>query len=193
EPEAAVRGLPRRRGRDDHALRARPRGTRVRRGGPGDAVYGVPGPVRRLLRLPRGRLLQLLRPLATPHRAPARPGGGVMELEVSVESEPQKSVEATFEEIFQRAMRKQPQMQHIVVSSEQGLVIAYKARIKGAEAQLAALSPVLGDAGEALFNALSLTPRGEIMLVASGGTACVGPPWPARAQRRGAAPGRAEA
>jgi len=94
-----------------------------------------------------------------------------MELEVSVEDVPQKSVEATVEEICQRAMRKQPQIQHIVVAPEQGLVIAYKARIKGAESQLAALSPVLGDAGEALFNALSLTPLGEIMLVGSEGTA----------------------
>jgi predicted regulator of Ras-like GTPase activity (Roadblock/LC7/MglB family) len=82
-----------------------------------------------------------------------------------------ESVEATFEGIFADAMRKQPQIQHIVVSSEQGLVIAYKARTKGAEQQLAALSPVLGDAGEALFNALSLTPLGEIMLIGSEGTA----------------------
>jgi len=82
-----------------------------------------------------------------------------------------KSVEATFEEIFAIAMGKQPQIQHIVVASEQGLVIAYKARTKGAEQQLAALSPVLGDAGEALFNALSLTPLGEIMLIGSEGTA----------------------
>jgi len=82
-----------------------------------------------------------------------------------------KSVEATFEEIFATAMLKQPQIQHIVVASEQGLVIAYKARMKGAEQQLAALSPVLGDAGEALFNALSLTPLGEIMLIGSEGTA----------------------
>jgi len=88
-----------------------------------------------------------------------------------VERTASKSIEATFEEIFALAMEKQPQIQHIVVSSEQGLVIAYKARIKGAESQLAALSPVLGDAGEALFNALSLTPLGEIMLVGSEGTA----------------------
>ncbi len=68
-------------------------------------------------------------------------------------------------------MRKQPQIQHIVVASEQGLVIAFKARTKGAEQQLAALSPVLGDAGEAVFNALSLTPLGEVMLIGSEGTA----------------------
>ena len=50
-------------------------------------------------------------------------------------------------------------------------MIAYKARTKGAEQQLAAVSPVLGDAGEAVFNALSLTPLGEIVLIGSEGTA----------------------
>src|SRR3989441_9946309 len=94
-----------------------------------------------------------------------------MELEVDAEGVESKSIEATFEEIFAAAMRKQPQIQHIVVSSEQGLVIAYKAKTKGAEEQLAALSPVLGDAGEAVFNALSLTPLGEVMLIGSEGTA----------------------
>jgi len=92
-------------------------------------------------------------------------------MEVHIDHAEPKSVEATFDEIFQAAMRKQPQIQHIVVSSEQGLVIAYKAKTKGAEEQLAALSPVLGDAGEAVFNALSLTPLGEVMLIGSEGTA----------------------
>jgi len=92
-------------------------------------------------------------------------------MEVQVDHAEPKSVESTFEEIFQRAMRKQPQIQQIVVSSEQGLVIAFKARSKGAEQQLAALSPVLGDAGESIFNALSLTPLGEIVLIGSEGTA----------------------
>jgi len=92
-------------------------------------------------------------------------------MEVEVDRGEPKSVETTFEEIFQRAMRKQPQIHHIVVASEQGLVIAFKTRTKGAEQQLAALSPVLGDAGEAVFNALSLTPLGEIVLIGSEGTA----------------------
>ena len=94
-----------------------------------------------------------------------------MELKVELESAEPKSVEATFDEIFQHAMRSQPQIQHIVVTSEQGLVIAFKARLKGAEQRIAALSPVLGDAGEAVFNALSLTPLGEIMLIGAEGTA----------------------
>src|SRR2546428_8901684 len=94
-----------------------------------------------------------------------------MELEVDAEGVESKSIEATFEEIFQRAMRKQPQIQQIVVACEQGLVIAFKARTKGAERQLAALSQVLGDAGESIFNALSLTPLGEIVLIGSDGTA----------------------
>src|SRR2546428_11631728 len=94
-----------------------------------------------------------------------------MELEVDAEGVESKSIEATFEEIFAAAMRKQPQIQHIVVASEQGLVIAYKARTKGAEQRLAAVSPVLGDAGEAVCNALSLTPLGEIVLIGSEGTA----------------------
>src|SRR6267378_8296824 len=94
-----------------------------------------------------------------------------MELEANPEAMESQSIEATFEEIFAAAMRKQPQIQHIVVSSEQGLVIAYKARTKGAEQQIAALSPVLGDAGESVFNALSLTPLGEIVLIGSEGTA----------------------
>ena len=99
-----------------------------------------------------------------------------MELEVdSDRGEPThvrpKSVEATFEEIFALAIRKQPQIQRIVIASEQGLVIAFAPRSKGSEHRVAALSPVLGDAGESVFNALSLTPLGEIMLIGSEGTA----------------------
>jgi predicted regulator of Ras-like GTPase activity (Roadblock/LC7/MglB family) len=94
-----------------------------------------------------------------------------MELQLESVGTESKSVEATFEEIFAHAMRNQPQIQHIVVASEQGLVIAFKSKTKGQEQHLAALSPVLGDAGEAVFNALSLTPLGEIMLIGSEGTA----------------------
>ncbi|TLZ61903.1 MAG: hypothetical protein E6K13_06425 [Methanobacteriota archaeon] len=94
-----------------------------------------------------------------------------MDLKVEVPDVEQKSIEATLEESFQRAIRNQPQIQNIVVASEQGLVIAFKARSAGSEQQLAALAPVLGDAGEAVFNALSLAPLGEIMLTGTEGTA----------------------
>jgi len=94
-----------------------------------------------------------------------------MDLRVQVPDVEPKSIEATLDESFQQAMRNQPQIQNIVVASEQGLVIAFKARTPGSEQQLAALSPVLGDAGESVFNALALSPLGEIMLTGTEGTA----------------------
>ena len=94
-----------------------------------------------------------------------------MDLRVQVPDVEPKSIEATLDESFQQAMRSQPQIQNIVVASEQGLVIAFKARTSGSEQQLAALAPVLGDAGESVFNALALSPLGEIMLTGTEGTA----------------------
>ncbi len=87
----------------------------------------VGGRVRCIVRVHRLRLLRLLRSLTTARgEARSHSGGEVMELQVD-RVEP-GSVEATFEEIFVLAMRKQPQIQHIVVASEQGLVIAFKAK-----------------------------------------------------------------
>ncbi len=94
-----------------------------------------------------------------------------MDLRVQVPDVEPKSIEATLDESFQQAMRNQPQIQNIVVASEQGLVIAFKARTSGSEQQLAALAPVLGDAGESVFNALALSPLGEILLTGTEGTA----------------------
>jgi len=94
-----------------------------------------------------------------------------MDLRVQVPDVEPKSIEATLDESFQQAMRNQPQIQNIVVASEQGLVIAFKARTSGSEQQLAALAPVLGDAGESVFNALALSPLGEILLTGNEGTA----------------------
>ena len=79
-------------------------------------------------------------------------------------------IEAVFDKIFDRAMRSQPQIQHIVLGSEQGLVVAYKSATKGPEARLAALVPVLADAGETLFGEVGLTPLGEILLLGNEGT-----------------------
>ena len=79
-------------------------------------------------------------------------------------------LESVFDKIFDRAMRSQPQIQHIVLGSEQGLVVAYKSSTKGGEARLAALVPVLADAGETLFGEVGLTPLGEILLLGSEGT-----------------------
>ncbi len=85
-------------------------------------------------------------------------------------TEPLK-VEAEFEKIFDRAMRSQPQIQHIVLASEQGLTVASKsAVVRGKENRLAALAPVLSDAGESLFAEVGLSPLSEMFLVGGEGT-----------------------
>lgn len=84
-------------------------------------------------------------------------------------AEPVK-VEAEFDRIFDRAMRSQPQIQHILLASEQGLVVASKATVRGKENRLAALSPVLDDAGETMFGEVGLSPLAEVFLI--GGEGC---------------------
>jgi len=86
-------------------------------------------------------------------------------------AEPLQSVEVAFETVFVNAMRGQPQIQYIVLASEHGLVIASQSRNGGKEHRLAALAPVLNDAGETVFNEFGLAPLGELILHGSEGTA----------------------
>ncbi|TLZ51270.1 MAG: hypothetical protein E6K18_05595 [Methanobacteriota archaeon] len=79
-------------------------------------------------------------------------------------------IESVFDRIFDRAMRSQPQIQDILLGSDQGLVVAFKSTVKGKEARLAALAPVLADAGETLFGEVGLSPLGEILLLGNDGT-----------------------
>lgn len=83
------------------------------------------------------------------------------------------SIEDSFERIFVRAMQTQQSIDHIVLISEQGLVIAAKSRVRGKEQRLAALAPVLNDAGESVFNEVGLAPLAETMLLGAEGTAYV--------------------
>ena len=82
-----------------------------------------------------------------------------------------RGIEEELEEIFTRALRRQPQIQHIVLAGDNGLVVAYKSRTKGKEQRLAALAPVVGDAGESMFNGLGLAPLGEVILNGAEGSA----------------------
>ena len=82
-------------------------------------------------------------------------------------------IEAQLEELFVRALRSQPTIQHIVLAGENGLVVAFKSRTKGKEQRIAALAPVLEDAGESMFNGLGLTPLSEIILNGPEGTGYV--------------------
>lgn len=77
---------------------------------------------------------------------------------------------AAFEQIFQQAMRVQAEIERIVLASNEGLVIASKSRTRGNESRVAALAPVLDDAGESMFNELGLAPLGEVMLLGGEGT-----------------------
>lgn len=79
-------------------------------------------------------------------------------------------IEAVLDEIFDRAMRGQPQIQHIVIGSESGLVIAFRSHKKGKDLRIAALAPVLSDAGETVFGEVGLSPLGEVLLMGSEGT-----------------------
>lgn len=88
-----------------------------------------------------------------------------------VQGESKMDVNTAFERIFAQAMRAQPEIDCIIVASEQGLVIAAKSRTRGKESSFAALSPVLNDSGETMFNELGLAPLGEVLLLGSEGTA----------------------
>ncbi|HEV8595759.1 MAG TPA: hypothetical protein VGR51_09545 [Thermoplasmata archaeon] len=80
-------------------------------------------------------------------------------------------ITTSFEVIFDRAMRAQNEIEYIVIASQQGLVIASKCRVRGKENRFAAMSPVLDDAGETMFNELNLAPLAEVLLLGPEGTA----------------------